>query len=79
MNSADFLAKPTGRCTIRCSLAAIGVVSPPEGSAHCLPTQSTPGCRITTPTNGAISQDESVISFKNINTSPQQQNGDHPY
>jgi hypothetical protein len=47
MNSADFLAKPTGRCTIRRSLAAIGVVSPPEGSAHCLPTQSTPGCWIT--------------------------------
>ncbi|PLW48059.1 hypothetical protein PCASD_03604 [Puccinia coronata f. sp. avenae] len=36
-------------------------------------------CRITTPTNGAISRDESVISFKDINTSPQQQNGAHPY
>ncbi|PLW44642.1 hypothetical protein PCANC_12324 [Puccinia coronata f. sp. avenae] len=46
MNLADFLTKPTGRCTIRRSLAAIGVTSPHEENAHCLPTQSTPGCQI---------------------------------
>jgi hypothetical protein len=51
-NSADFLTKPTGQCTIRKSLAAIGVMSPASIddnkniSAHCLATQSNPGCWI---------------------------------
>jgi hypothetical protein len=46
MNSANFLTKPTGCCTIHRSLAAIGVAENPKGSAPCLPAQSTPGCRI---------------------------------
>ncbi|KAI7933571.1 hypothetical protein MJO28_009171 [Puccinia striiformis f. sp. tritici] len=42
-NSADFLTKPTGRCTIRRSLAAIGVLSiSPSASRH--EAQSNPGC-----------------------------------
>jgi hypothetical protein len=43
-NSADFLTKPTGRCTIRRSLNEIGVASPPTSHAPCLAAQSNPGC-----------------------------------
>ena len=51
-NSANFLTKPTGQCTICKSLAAIGVTSANEKDppqiihAHCLAAQSTPDCRI---------------------------------
>jgi hypothetical protein len=44
-NSADFLTKPTGRSTIRRSLAAIGVRSP-SSPAYRHEAQSNPGCRI---------------------------------
>jgi hypothetical protein len=43
-NSAHFLTKPTGRCTIRRSLQAIGVTTLPSDPAPTLAAQSTPGC-----------------------------------
>jgi hypothetical protein len=64
-NSAEFLTKPTGRCTIRRSLAAIGVMSPASSddhkspSAHRLAAQSNPGCRI-------ISADQSGAKMNSV-------------
>ncbi|KAI7940779.1 hypothetical protein MJO28_013064 [Puccinia striiformis f. sp. tritici] len=43
-NFSDFLTKPTGRCTIRRSLAAISVVSP-DPSASNLAARGNPACR----------------------------------
>jgi hypothetical protein len=45
-NTADFLTKPTGRCTIRKSLLAMGITVLPSNSAPRLAAQSNPGCRI---------------------------------
>jgi hypothetical protein len=63
-NSADFLTKPTGQCTIRRSLAAIRVMSPASSddqknlSAHCLEPQSTLGCWIISADQGGSKRDD---------------------
>ncbi|PLW47619.1 hypothetical protein PCANC_18683 [Puccinia coronata f. sp. avenae] len=76
-NSADFLTKPTGRCTIRKSLAAIGVTMLPSNSAPRLAAQSTPGCwsSVAEPNcKGSRTSDRDVTS---INGSDNDQSKNH--
>ncbi|KAH9442915.1 hypothetical protein Pst134EB_033155 [Puccinia striiformis f. sp. tritici] len=72
-NFSDFLTKPTGRCTIRRSLAAISVVSP-DSSASNLAARGNPACRNTP--NGAETAKRCCQGTSDYNAKPHETSND---